>query len=60
MVFEVSHPRIVDFYNNNPAICFERVNLLLIDLFENANMNSFEKCGKPIINNIEEIVKHNI
>lgn len=60
MVFEVSDPRIVNFYNNNPFICFEKVNLLLIDLFENANVNSYEKSGKPVINNFEEIVKHNI
>ena len=62
MTFEVSHPRILNFYNNNSCISFEKVNLLLIDLFENVNMSmsSYEKCGKPIINNIEEMVKQNI
>ena len=55
----ITNKRIIEFYNKNPAISFESVNLIFIDLleclFKNMDEKSYNSVNTQVLQTIHEI-----
>ena len=58
VVFEITNKRIQNFYEKNPAISFEAVNLIFIDLFEKLLSDDDKERIQKVLGQQAKIVKN--